>query len=282
MIVCAFLICGDFWTAEVWKEWLAKSNGSGVACALITTNCNSIEKEKIDAWVKEVRDLQINVAVLSSVSSEWGKCSIVTAELDLFDTCAKEFPEYSHYFLVSEKTIPLLSANRLTDFCNSTLKNKTSLWTFENNRMFTKIFKKQVFKDLNVDLYISSQFIVMNAQHYLAIREEARSLCSTSETFFNKLEPCFDPSQGGVAPDELVFASLLLTRLGFDSCHFATEVVVADFDANKTRARVHPPKWASHGLRRLILKAKEGKCLAVRKVRVTPEIFAELREGNVL
>lgn len=240
-VVLCFLITNEFETEYVWRRWIGTTNVPIVVHANLRT----------DLIARFVSD--VNARWLNPLETSWGSFELVLAEVALFDAAKREFPDATHYLLVSQNSIPLMTAQYLNDLCSTRLRNKSRLnWCYDdcgNNA-------KKLFAALSVFPSVAAQqFLLLHADHFADIRGAVIDACDLGNGRF-----CDDWYE--VCPSEFVIPTLLYSRYA-DFCE-AGRVIDAEFTwKTYPRACYRSRAW----LAKHIVKLKNGDAIGLRKVR---------------
>ena len=279
--VCAFLISGNFWTASVWKEWLLNCDENIKGVVLYVSNTSKEDNLLVQQFVADLK-LQSNlkIVVCNSNRTEWSMPSIMRAELDLFSECQKM--NASHYFLISEKTIPTVSSKRLVEFCASLTypyleKSSVDFYVLKESKdsLQVKQFKNKMKSQYNTDFYAGRQFLLLNDSHFSRIKQDAYQI-------LQDCEHDVDWVQEGLPMDEFLLHSLLFSKFGEEGWNYA-EILYASFEKGKNRASEQSDTWVQKNLSNVLEKSSQN-CfwLGARKVKATEQVLDILRSKNVL
>ena len=225
MFCCCFLISGSFPTRQVWKQWLREGKQS-VNFVVHVSNVSDDLKTRISKWCN-----QLGGTIVESVPTSWGGIGIVRAEGLLFDTASNVYPSSTHYWLVSETTIPCLSA--------SVIEKRLKTSRFQSCSIFSPMTQSWIESSVNKQIVSKdwrpvtcSQFLIIHKHHWKIIvgifwpwLNELSSLSWESISY----------SGVSVAPDEFVIQTLLQNL-----CHrqIRRQIVVADrVDSSGKHAR---------------------------------------------
>ena len=130
------------------------------------SNCTRDVYQDISKWTQDLGGI-----VVPPTRTSWGGVGTVKAEGLLFDTATEKFPPATHFWLVSEKTIPCMSANAVQRHLKSP--------KYKNHSLITPIRKiggglviadvKTSLKEAGWTLELANQFLVVHRQHWVKI-----------------------------------------------------------------------------------------------------------------
>lgn len=217
MICVCFLVSGTFPTRRVWTRWLREGR-EYVRFVVHASNLTTSDYQKVVSWCTK-----LGGRVVDPIQTEWAGLSVVRAEGLLFDECQNNFPSTTHYWLVSEKTIPCVSASRLViEMKKSRCKDSSIISPFYVNGLRIAPEVVDQIKQKNWTPKMCSQFLVIHANHWRKIKE----------TFWVWLQdlPHVDwchlcNSESTVTPDEFVIQTLLVSHCRGEIRH---RIVVCD------------------------------------------------------
>jgi hypothetical protein len=280
MICCCFLICGHFYAMTVWSQWLAKCRARfperAVGVVVHASNCTESDYAGVRSWCH-----QWSGSLVETIPTAWGSINIVKAEGLLFDTAKDKYPSASHFWLVSEKTVPIVSPERLFDTIASGWRLKTLYTPLKKVPMHTDI--TQYISDRNWTPKAGGQFLLLNANHWSLVRDDFLRWWPFIETVI--WETYIEG--GGYTPDEVIIQTLLYNLCPRKELH--QHVVVADKFTTDRQGRVLSPRASIVSLTDISSRIKENhwerhpKALAVRKVTVvTPALLRLLQTENIV
>jgi hypothetical protein len=206
-LALCILASGDFWTAGLWQIWL--KDAKNVKAYIHMSNVTTVEEAVYEEWCKKTESVMV-----ASVETAWGTPSLVEAEMRLFDAAA---PHSEHMWLVSEKTIPLFSAQTMQTHLKTLYLNSSVITTFgvrENNNLAAIKCTNNTGKNV----VLGSQFMILHSAHYLKIQPTL--LLANKMAADNWEWPCL----GQLAPDEFVIQTELVHTFPLDV--FQTKLVI--------------------------------------------------------
>ena len=279
-IVLAFLVSGEFWTRDVWLHWLEGAAGIGVA--LHVSNVSPAEGADIAAWTECLSRKGHTVAIAPSRPTAWAHPSLLRAQLALFDACAAAFPAATHYLLLSEKCVPLVSPSRLLSFCATTIARASAFNFFVPVACPALVpLQNDLLRRFGVHYKAGAQFMLLHAGQYAAVAQLAAQVVDAYKCAMD-WSAAAAASVYTVPMDEWVLHSVLWSAFGAGGWHYA-EVVYAHFAPCSVRASVMPPSWTATGLRSCVARAAlDCHWLAARKVRPSAQVVDTLQELGVL
>ena len=203
MFVCCFLINKKFPTKSIWYRWL-RCSGEYVSVVLHISNCSTITYDIIDAWSRA-----FNGIIVEPVETSWGGIGIVKAEAALFNTAKTYFPTATHYWLVSETTVPCLPAWRMNNVLQTKRFNSMSMISPQPKDSRCTLNKHEPYSKFNI--VCASQFLIINSDHWVNIKKILND-------WVNEIKgiPWEQECKAGesVAPDEFVIPTLLVDICG--------------------------------------------------------------------
>jgi hypothetical protein len=275
MIVLCFLICGRFSTSTFWQTWLSLVSPQYFEILIHVSNIDScIEQQKIEKWCNIN-----NGTIIPSIATSWSDPSVLQAEFLLFNCALSIKKNVSHFWLISEKTLPLIHPQLLIDHCNAQWKNKTLIEMYDYNRNTSPKEVLSYLYDYKMDTWWASQFLLLKRDHFLLIRHHW-------EHYFNEFKtlPWSYYSQQDVhlPMEEWIIPTLLVHFVGLKYI-INTPVVIAKFTNDCVRADEynmeetlkHLPMWLK---RANTLTIPSG--LGVRKCFDNEEVLSFLKTTN--
>ncbi len=159
--VC-FLISNRFETLPLWSKWMQSNDVKGF---IHYSNTSSEEKEEIISFSKST-----NSDIVNSIPTKWGTSSLLKAEAILYDAAAK-IDSIAYFWLVSEKTAPIVSVPYLMSYTSDILRSKTQIAPIDDPNQYNYELYKIVSPKIAVNqLKFANQFKYINAAHWQRIR----------------------------------------------------------------------------------------------------------------
>lgn len=184
-VAICFLIVGDILCKDVWHEWLSNSD------FIITCHAKNCPQKTRD-WLEAH-----GATIVEEVATEWGKPSIAVAMRSVFSAAFKRGAQ--HACLVSQASIPFVSAQKLTRMC-SLLKDTSAFKLRISQKIAAPLLKK--YKSIRP----AEQFCVLSAAGF-------RAVDMAWDTYFKEFSRyhsnIFESHESLMAMDEVFFPAML-------------------------------------------------------------------------
>ena len=204
LAVC-FLISGKFHTKDLWKKWL-NTNKKRIIGVIHYSNCSEDEKSEIYSFVENTGS-QITE---NSIPTSWGNMSLTHAEALMYTTVEKRFPFITHYWLVSEKTVPLQSTERTLDYIETVLKDKSQIVYIDDLRQKKYVLYENMKEYIDIkELRFGSQFKIIHKSHWSQIKQDVLNIVSDSSLYHIHWS---DTNNRMMHPDEFIIPSLFFKK----------------------------------------------------------------------
>ena len=236
-IAICFLISQRFETLSVWSHWMQDPRIKGF---IHYSNCAHKEVQEIETFAKETN----STIVSPLIETSWGTTSLTRAECILYDAAfrSKLSPNITHVWLVSEKTVPVISADDLVTYKNTTLHNKSQLAFIEDpnqsDLLYTNEFLEKIEKidsDMKIqNVIFGNQFKFLCKNHWQLIRDNVHKVLNTMNPKINWSEK----NQRMMHPDEFVIPTFLNNKNLSSEIEIGEKPVWDDFEDKEKRARV--------------------------------------------
>jgi hypothetical protein len=226
MFCLCFLINESFPTKRVWERWLIEG-AEHVCFVLHASNCPKHIYNDIETWCNKLCG-----HVVDPIPTAWCNINVVKAEGLMFDVALTKFPHASHFWLVSEKTIPCLSAqNMIKQLTTSKFKHSSCINPYLGAPLLDEV--RTLFKSLEWNPKKGSQFLLLFADHWKTIRESFWNFVPSIEKYAWELE-CTNCTS--LPPEEFLIQTILVTRIS--KKYIKPHCVVLDrFEPGALRAR---------------------------------------------
>lgn len=121
---------------------------------------------------------------IDTLETSWGSFELVLAEVALFDAAKREFPHATHYLLVSQNSIPLMTVEYLNELCSIRLQGRTRVnWCYDYcGQNADKLFTAD---DMHLSV-AAQQFILLHAEHFADIRDAVLHACAPPLKIFTE------------------------------------------------------------------------------------------------
>ena len=218
VVICILISCG-FDTIEVWSKWLEK----GIPVVMHYSNCSQAQVKEINRFCKRHK-----AVVVPSLRTSWCDISVLNAEIAMYDATTVSFPNATHYVLVSEKTIPLVSATELIEYIQTHLRMKSQFGRYtakqsKNEQLFVN--QLDYLKTLPMKIQVCGQFKILHVAHFKRIRHTLKNMMpflSKGDWYQWALNDACLP------PEEFVILSTLCNVYNVSNDFYVNKVVVVD------------------------------------------------------
>lgn len=225
-IAVCFLISNRFETLPLWLRWMKSVDAKYVKGFLHYSNTSYEEEQEIKSFSNET-----NSDLVDSIQTEWGTSSLVKAEAILYDAAA-QIDSITHFWLVSEKTAPIVSVSYLIKYTNEILIGKTQIAPIDDSKQYEYELYDTISKKIDVkNLRFANQFKYIHAVHWKQIRKDVFGMISIID---EKLHWSKE-NENMMHPDEFVIPTFLY----HNGCEMeTTEKTTWDcFEDNDKRAK---------------------------------------------
>ena len=199
MLTLCFLLCGKFEMRCVWERWLTDAKSANV----VVFHSNASEEEQRDV----VRFCTVvKGTLLETFPTAWCTLSLLIAELKLYDMCVQMNFQSAHMWLVSEKTLPLLSYDQLLPMLP--LPHVSLLQRFPNPFLPINVLKMLTSKFKIPVAQASNQFKLLSLKSWINIREFTWNIVNSLKDM-NVAWNLHCEKGDGLPPEEWVIATTL-------------------------------------------------------------------------
>jgi hypothetical protein len=265
-VVACFVTCGDFDTVECWKRWKDDHVGYAIHAAHVSKE----DDAKISEFVRETNALRI-----PEVYTQWSSFEVVIAQEKLLTSARLHYPEATHFLIVSQNSIPMVSTHdllqKICDRCASKSLFDWYSWDTQGT------VEEQLMNAFGMCAVASKQFVIWSREHIDSCSDMTLKIANygiTHAMYPSKTIP--------IAPDEYVRQSVFWHLHGSNEwC--ASMCVIAHFKPNSERASYRTRAFLKYKVPILIQRTRtiespaaffDCLCYGVRKVRRADVDFA--------
>lgn len=282
-VVVCLLLSGPFSTLEIWDKWYQP----GIYFCIHMSNASPEEIKLVTEWAKA-----INAVMVSPIPTAWCDISVLKAELLLWQTARQRFPQATHYFMASEKSIPIVSAPVLLNRSAAWPPFQSYLETFQDGLVMAtvprvacvalQITLKKFLKMKELPYTAGGQFFALAAPAFDRLESVLIIAIQALETFpwsrWAGQRRCF-------SPEEWLPQTLLMAMCGCGS-NLQKGILVADaFDLDKDneehlRSKLFTDQELHHVLPAVMKPPTTA--WALRKVQPSPWLIQYLLHKKVI
>ena len=225
-IAVCFLISNRFETLPLWLRWMKSVDVKYVKGFLHYSNTSPEEEQEIISFSNET-----NSDLVESIQTEWGTSSLLKAEVILYDAAA-QIDSITHFWLVSEKTAPIVSVPYLIKYTKDILMSKTQIAPIDDLKQYEYELYNIISKKIDVKkLKFANQFKYIHAVHWKQIRKDVFEMISLIDDNLHWSKE----NENMMHPDEFVIPTFLY----YNGCEMeTTEKTTWDcFENNDKRAK---------------------------------------------